>query len=124
MRLNRTQIVLGLISAIAAVAVALIQFGTRSGHDTPEVAAPVVVSGVVVSRVTNAGVARALISVVGRTESATTEESGAFRLVVHESTSVDALRLRISAPGFQVLDQSVRAPVGDLVLMLTPDSPP
>jgi len=121
-RLNRTQILVALISAAAAVAVAVVQFRGES-KQTPapaNAAASILISGVVVSRSTNEAIPRAAVSIVGRTEQSITETSGSFRLEIKDPSPQNTYRLRISAKGFRTVDQSVRAPIDDLVLALDP----
>lgn len=123
MRFNRTQVLVALISAVAAVAVAVLQLrGGSKPTSAPAntTAASVLISGVVVSRSTNEAIPRAAVSVVGRTEQSVTETSGSFRLEIKDPSAQNTYRLRVSANGFRTVDQSVRAPIDDLVLALDP----
>lgn len=112
-------LVVGVLALVAAWLV-VPEFRKWSGLDKSEARPQVerkIISGVVVDQDTNRGVGEALVTIDGRTEQCVTENSGNFRIDLAPDSPA-RLRLRVSRSGFQPIDTSVEAPVGNLVLPL------
>lgn len=104
--------ILGLVAAWLVVP----DFRRWTGLDKSE-AQRTSISGIVVDRNTNQGIAQASIVFAGRTEQYVTEDSGNFKIDLPPDAP-RRLRLRVSKSGFQPLDTSVEPPVDNLVLPL------
>ena len=104
------------VAIVLSIAGGGIAYYFGSGH-VAETASTV--AGVVVDESTNAGLGGAEISVVGRTETAVSEDTGNFALKLHATTEpTEAVRLHIRKQGYSIADISVIPPYHDLIVQL------
>ena len=75
------------------------------------------IAGMVIDQGTRLGVPQASITVVGRPEQYRTEDNGNFSFAIWADKS-SVVRLLISKPGYQPLEQTVRLPADSLTLSL------
>jgi len=112
------------LSAIAAIAVALIQFGPTWLHgkrDADKTEKPQEVPGIggrVVDADTNVPIAGADISVAGGISAYITENNGNFRFTIADPATNHRIRLRIDKKGYQAWDRSVGVPSENLIVQL------
>jgi hypothetical protein len=108
----------GIIAAISAVIVALIQFhpwSSSAGHETPAA-----VAGRVVNSHSNETIGQVDLTIGGRTESYISEDNGNFRieLTTKELEGERRLRLRASKQGYRPWDRTVSVPLENLIIQM------
>lgn len=119
---DRVALVALIVAVLALPAAWLVvpEFRKWTGLDRPEHGNNAVknsISGIVVDRDTNHGIAQASIVLVGRPEQSVSEDSGNFNIDLPPDV-LERLRLRVSKNGFEPLDTSIEPPADNLVLQL------
>src|SRR5436189_5162216 len=100
--MRKPTVIASIIAGAAAIVVALIGIYPQVRNQQNEA----VVAGIVVDQSTKKGIGQAMITIAGRTEQYTTEDSGNFRIDL-QTGAAKRLRLHVSKPGFEPLDMSV-----------------
>jgi hypothetical protein len=119
---TNTAVSVALIAAAGAVIAAIVQFypwhhpaqGPAAGHERV-----VVLSGAVVDETSNQGIPLASISIAGRPESYSTENTGNFRIVFPPDFPTDgSVRVRVAKTGYAPNDMSYSLPSeGNVIIM-------
>lgn len=116
---SKTTIVAATITAIAAIVVALIHYYPQPRRDIPAPRQALRIAGTVVDSESKLGVGQARIVLSGRTEGYITEDNGNFEIeVASKEKEGELLRVRVSKNGYDVYDESVRAPSDRLIIQL------
>ncbi len=110
--MRKPAVIASIIAGTAVIVAALIGIYPHIRNQQSEA----VVAGIVVDQSTKKGIGQATITIAGRTEQYTTEDSGNFRIDL-QTGAPKRLRLHVSKPGFEPLDMSV-APSEGLYLQL------
>jgi hypothetical protein len=81
------------------------------------------ISGTVVDARSNASISQAHIMLIGRQESAVSDDNGNFRLAIMQPTNTTtSLRLRVTRVGYQTSEsQLITVPIYGLVVPLSPE---
>jgi hypothetical protein len=119
---NNPAVRVAIIAATGAVIAALVQFYPWRRPVTippPLHKAALVLSGTVVDESTNQGIPLASISIAGRPESYSTENTGNFRMVFPPDFPVDgSIRVRVEKTGYAANDMSYALPSEGNVIIL------
>jgi len=116
-KLDKTQIVVALISATAVITAAVIGAGWWRSVSAPR--QQFVIAGVVVDQTSNAAIGQARISLSGRTESYVTDDLGNFRIELRGSLSGEQrIRIHVTKEGYRPYDEAVTPSVENLVIPL------
>jgi hypothetical protein len=109
---NRTKTTI--LGGIFAVAVAVITtYKINYSHKSEGQ----VITGIVVESAHNTEVGQALVSIVGRSEQATTNDNGNFRIVMGDD-SPEFVTLRVTRQGYKPLQQGCRVPSEGLTVQI------
>jgi hypothetical protein len=112
----KNTVVAGVFVVLATVAGAIIT--TYKWSDKPKSEnLPITITGIVVESGNNKEIGQALVSIVGRTEQATTRDNGNFRVVMPvESPSF--VTLRVTKSGYQPYEENVHVPAEGLTIQM------
>jgi hypothetical protein len=123
-RSNNKELWIALITAFAAIVVALIQFlpwDSKNNQSEPKFIEPtkrLELAGVVVEEGSNESIGQAKISVVGMNEEYQTQDNGNFQIEFKDS-KLRYVRLRVSKPKYKVYDKTFDLPSENIVIKLT-----
>jgi len=108
-----------LIPALAAVTVAVIgkyNFPFLKGNKIEETKSQMIIAGIVVDEVTNANITLAEITLAGRNEQCSTDQSGNFKIVLKDSLS--EVRIRVHKANYMPYDKTFNLPNDNIFIQL------
>jgi hypothetical protein len=103
-----------LITGVFVILAAVISTYKLSNKPKPD---DLLITEIVVELDHNKEIGQALVTIVGRTEQATTRDNGNFRIVM-PVVSPTVVTLRVTKPGYQPREQDVHVPVEGVTLQM------
>ena len=119
---SKTRVFLAILASITALGVAYFQYVIGKSPDTPSTPTHSVESHMIAGRVIdekNNPLARAEITITGRSERCVTEDNGNFTISLNSLPAGRQVRLSISKKGYISSDQSVSPPNENMTIVLS-----